>query len=136
VLYPDPEKRTVLDWRIRWIAGLVSLLLVAVGTSPGMAAESRDARRDGQAELPYVSSDHEQTSAPDLDASTDRYLGSGSKSGSEFEPQEQESDASPAAVPVATPIVEVLRAPSRRDVDAPRSFEAAGRLCSRAPPLA
>ena len=38
LLYPDPKQRIVLGWRIRWIAGLFSLLMLAAGMGPAYAA--------------------------------------------------------------------------------------------------
>ncbi|MEZ4330887.1 MAG: hypothetical protein R3F35_04005 [Myxococcota bacterium] len=129
--HPDPSQRAVLGWPIRWIASLLLFLLFAAGGVPTNACEASDSGLDRPSDALFAWDD-DRGAKDDLRAATHEMLGSKSPSDSEVE--EEESDSSPGwAAAFLLPIVaqDLDRA---RDAHPLRSVEASGRRSGRAPP--
>ncbi|MBK7947925.1 MAG: hypothetical protein IPK00_04105 [Deltaproteobacteria bacterium] len=139
MLYPDPKQRTVLGWQIRWVAGLVTLLMVAAGAMPAFAADDTAETLFGSGRgVLHASAGDERATSGKLVAVTSELLGGQSGSESEGEVEVEENDLDPSCSPTAYefsfPCLPI-RDPQLGN-RSPRSTEAGCRLAPRAPPLA
>lgn len=135
---PDPKQRSSFSWRIRWIAGLFSLLMVAAGIGPAAASAGWteapgpipiEACRTAMTTDEHVSSARIDLAAADL---------FGFKTASEAEGEKaEEVDASPAPASAWCLARGGLSAGSAAAEDrTPRRIDASGRVSPRAPPIA
>lgn len=140
MLYPDPKQRLVLGWRIRWIAGLFSLLMVAAGTGPAYAGAAANAPAESdpigiEACRATVTAD-EHVSTALIDPSGGDLFGFKTAAEAEEEKAE-EADASPAPASAWLLSSSAIAGCAYEFEDGSlRRIDVSGRVSPRAPPIA
>lgn len=137
VLYPDPKQRIVHGWRIRWIAGLCSLLMLAAGVGPAYAATA-PAESDPvgiEACRAAVTADEYVSSALIEPAVSDLF---GFKTAAEAEGEKaEEADASPTSASAWLLSSRAIAGYAYEIEDGSlRRIDVSGRVSPRAPPIA
>ncbi len=146
MLYPDPKQRIVLGWRIRWIAGLFSLLMLGAGMGPAYygtagtagAAATASAESDPigiEACRATVTADEHVSTALIDPAVGDLF---GFKTASEAEGEKVEgADASPAPASAWLLSSSAIAGFAYEIEDGSlRRIDVSGRVSPRAPPIA